>query len=131
MPKKSREGYGHFCQDYFNPEVFKFHHTDDADNSPDKTLFTFPMMLIKIPAKMRRYFQNKVFSLFSFLLDQKRNKKVKSAGIPPHNRVRIACRHGPPRASWLPIHVIFRFYFSNDAGKFSPNKADALSRQWW
>jgi hypothetical protein len=74
----------------------------------------------------------KIFSLFTFLLDQKSNKKVKAAEIPPHNRDRIACRHRRPRASWILLtkisgltfpmamkknHQTNGAHFSNDAGK--------------
>jgi hypothetical protein len=42
---------------------------------------------------------------FSFLLDQKRNKKVKSAEIPPHHRVCTACRRCRPQS------VVGKFLF--------------------
>jgi hypothetical protein len=52
--------------------------------APEFSPFISPTMLIKMIS-------------LTFLLDQKSNKKVKSAGIPPHNLVRIACRRCRPQ----------------------------------
>jgi hypothetical protein len=78
-----------------------------------------------------------LFFFCTFLLDQKSTKKIKSAEIPPHYRVRIACRLCAPRASWLlnPENSGFSFptkpekspdklraHLSNETERKSPDK---------